>query len=117
MRRAAFETLATIAQLLDVSDYASRIVHPTVRVLDEIARDGGAPSSVASQDAGLQRVRAGIAQLRGPAMKTLCHLVRQLRVDFAIFVAVVDQALSRIPRERGGIDRMRFVLSYILFNR
>ena len=107
VRRAAFVTLATIAQLLDVSDYASRIVHPTVRVLDEIAREGGAVTSSTAQDAGFQRVRAGVSQLRGPAMKTLCHLVRQLRVDFAIFVAVVDQALSRIPRERSGVDRIR----------
>ena len=53
------------------TDYASRIVHPLARVLDD-------PSVVTAPP-----------ELKSAALDALCFLLRQLRGDFVIFVPLI----------------------------
>eukprot|EP00742_Colponemidia_sp_Colp-10_P007030 GILJ01007544.1.p1 GENE.GILJ01007544.1~~GILJ01007544.1.p1 ORF type:complete len:2402 (-),score=355.14 GILJ01007544.1:281-6541(-) len=72
IRQATIQTLGRLCRTLNFSDYASRIIHPLVRILD-----GPYP------------------QLKLDAMETLCSLVRQLGSDYAIFVPMVNKVLTR----------------------
>ncbi len=67
-----------------VAEYASRIVHPLVRVLDD-------PSPVTAPP-----------ELKSASLDALCFVLRQLREDFVIFVPLVRKASRRcadtVPR-------------------
>lgn len=72
-RRRAIETLGRLCRKLHIADYASRIIHPLSRVLDDPA----------------------LAAFHEPVMDTLCELVLQLGSDYAIFIAMIDKVLKR----------------------
>ncbi|KAJ3911267.1 FAT domain-containing protein, partial [Lentinula edodes] len=72
LRRRAIRIIQGLSEKVDLSDYASRIFHPLVRILD--TSDSG--SQVASLDA-------------------ICSLAMQLDSDFLIFVPIVNKAVSR----------------------
>ncbi|XP_017768823.1 PREDICTED: target of rapamycin [Nicrophorus vespilloides] len=67
----ALETVTQLAEILDFSDFISRIVHPLVRTMDMNA------------------------ELRGVAMETLCSLVVQLGRKFKIFVPLVKRIIIK----------------------
>lgn len=67
----ALETINQLAEILDFSDFSSRIIHPLVRVLDNHP------------------------DLRGPAMQTLCSLVIQLEKKYLVFVPLVTAVLTK----------------------
>lgn len=67
----ALETIDQLAEILDFSDFISRIVHPLVRTIDN------------SPD------------LRPAAMECLCSLVMQLGRKFCIFVPMVQKVLNK----------------------
>ncbi|KAJ3547494.1 hypothetical protein NM688_g5399 [Phlebia brevispora] len=73
LRKKAIQTIEGLTRRVNFSDYASRIIHPLVRVLGQ-----------------------GSNELRQAVMDTLCALVIQLGSDFAIFVPTVNKALLRI---------------------
>ncbi|KAL1122375.1 hypothetical protein AAG570_003780 [Ranatra chinensis] len=71
----ALETIDYLSDTLDFTDYASRIIHPLVKTLDNRP------------------------ELRSIAMETLCALVRQLGKKYSIFVPLVSKIIQkhRIP--------------------
>jgi FKBP12-rapamycin complex-associated protein len=69
----AIQTLGRLCKKLGFSEYASRLIHPLARILDNEA-DG---------------------DLRREAMETLCTLVYQLGSDYAIFIPMVNKILTK----------------------
>lgn len=69
--RQALETVDHLADSLDFTDFASRIVHPLVRTLDQSP------------------------ELRSTAMDTLCALVIQLGKKFQIFIPLVQKTMTK----------------------
>ncbi|KAL1494336.1 hypothetical protein ABEB36_009951 [Hypothenemus hampei] len=69
--RQALETIDQLAELIDLSNYTSRITHPLVRTIDKNS------------------------DLRETAMDTLCSLVAQLGRKFCIFVPMVQKVVSK----------------------
>lgn len=69
--RLALETVGHLADHLDLTEYASRILHPLVRTLDNT------PS------------------LQMTAMDTLTALVRQLAHHYTIFIPMVNRVVQK----------------------
>lgn len=69
IRKAAVTTIGGLAKRVNLSEYASRIIHPLIRALP-----------------------AGSNEFKTAAMDTMCTLVFQLGSDFAIFVPMVKKA-------------------------
>lgn len=69
--RVALETVDHLADTLDFTDFASRIIHPLVRTLDSSP------------------------ELRHTAMDTLCALVVQLGKKYQIFIPLVQKVLVK----------------------
>ncbi|KAJ8979409.1 hypothetical protein NQ317_015841 [Molorchus minor] len=69
--RQALETIDQLAEILDFSDFISRIIHPLVRTIDNSP------------------------ELQTPAMECLCSLVIQLGRKFCIFVPMVQKVLNK----------------------
>jgi len=69
--RVALETVDHLADTLDFTDFASRIVHPLVRTLDSCP------------------------ELRSTAMETLCALVVQLGRKYQIFIPLVQKVITK----------------------
>lgn len=67
----ALETVNHLAGILDLTDYSSRIIHPIVRVLDTTA------------------------DLRIPAMQTLCSMVVQLNKKYKVFIPLVQKVIVK----------------------
>ncbi|KAL9903155.1 serine/threonine-protein kinase Tor [Glossina fuscipes fuscipes] len=67
----ALETIDSLAWILDFTDFASRIIHPLVRVLDSEP------------------------ELRDQAMSTLCSLVIQLGKRYLVFAPLVNRTVTR----------------------
>lgn len=67
----ALETVDHLADTLDFTDFASRIVHPLVRTLDSCP------------------------ELRSTAMETLCALVVQLGRKYQIFIPLVQKVIVK----------------------
>ncbi|KAF9929593.1 phosphatidylinositol kinase- protein kinase tor1 [Linnemannia zychae] len=72
LRRAAISTVGALSRKIDFSDYASRIIHPLVRILS-------APGS----------------DLRNVTMDVLCLLAVQLGQDYLNFVPLVQKVLAK----------------------
>ncbi|KAI9000239.1 armadillo-type protein [Gaertneriomyces semiglobifer] len=83
VRKLAIQTIGQLCKKINVSDQASRIIHPLVRVL-----------------AGLQ------PELRTPAMDTLCALVYQLASDFAIFIPMINKTLIKHHIQHSKYDML-----------
>ncbi|XP_013416422.1 serine/threonine-protein kinase mTOR-like [Lingula anatina] len=71
VRRGALETVDRLTDSLDLTDFASRIIHPLVRTLDTTP------------------------ELRGTAMDTLAALVVQLGKKYQIFIPMVAKVLTK----------------------
>ena len=69
--RCALETVEQLAECLDFTDFASRIVQPLARTLDQCP------------------------ELRGPACETLCALLLQLGPKFQIFLPLVQRVMAK----------------------
>lgn len=69
--RQALETIDQLAEILDFSDFISRIVHPLARTLDTNP------------------------ELRATAMDTLCSLVAQLGRKFIMFIPLVSRITTK----------------------
>ena len=81
------ETIDRMTDSLDLTDYASRIIHPVVRTLDQCP------------------------ELRTSAMDTLSALVVQLGRKYHIFIPMVDKVLKRhnIKHQRYDILMCRII--------
>ena len=71
VRRTALETVDLFCDTLDLSDFASRIIQPLVRSIENTS------------------------ELRPAAMDTLASLVAQLGKKYLIFVPMVQKTLNR----------------------
>ncbi|XP_032242839.2 serine/threonine-protein kinase mTOR [Nematostella vectensis] len=71
VRKCALETLDRLSESLDLTDFASRIIHPIVRTLDSCS------------------------ELRGTAMDTLSSLVFQLGKRYSTFIPTVNKVLIK----------------------
>lgn len=69
--RCALETLDRLSESLDLTDFASRIIHPVIRTLDSCP------------------------ELRSTAMDTLCSLVFQLGKQYSPFIPTVNKVKSQ----------------------
>lgn len=67
----ALETINYLAEILDFTDFSSRILHPLVRVLDNYP------------------------EMRITALGTLCSMVIQLGKNYLIFVPLVNKVLQK----------------------
>lgn len=70
VRKAAIETIGRMSKQVNISEFASKIIHPLSRVL-----------------------LGGDTSLRTPAMEALCSLVFQLGPDYLHFVPTIDKIL------------------------
>ncbi|KAG8827189.1 phosphatidylinositol kinase- protein kinase tor1 [Serendipita sp. 401] len=70
LKRTALTTVAGLARRVNLSDYASRIIHPLIRVIPDAPQD-----------------------VRDAIKDTMCTLVFQLGADFAVFVPMVKKCL------------------------
>lgn len=73
LRKRAIQTIGGMSRRINLSDYASRIIHPLVRVLED-----------------------GNKELRMSVMDTLCSLVIQLGSEFAIFAPTINKVCVSI---------------------
>ena len=80
--RAALETIDRLTDTLDLTDYASRIIHPLVRTLDTTS------------------------DLHKPAMDTLTSLVVQLGMKYQIFIPMVNKVLTKHRISHQGYDKL-----------
>ena len=71
VRRTALETVDLISDTLDLSDFASRIIQPLIRCIENTS------------------------ELRPVAMETLASLVAQLGKKYLIFIPMVQKVLNR----------------------
>jgi len=94
VRRCALETLDRLSESLDLTDFASRIIHPIIRTLDSCP------------------------ELRSTAMDTLCSLVFQLGKKYSTFIPTVNKVLSkhRIQCQRYDILICKIVKSPFLLD-
>ncbi|KAJ7580147.1 phosphatidylinositol 3-kinase [Mycena floridula] len=74
LRKQAIQTIIGLSKHVDLSDHASRIIHPLLRVLDD---------SINS------------LQVRAVVMDALCALIIQLETEFLVFVPIVSKCLVR----------------------
>ena len=74
--RLALKTVERLTDQLDLSDFASKIIHPIIRLLD--SRDTILPPPLCKQ-----------------AMATLCSLVTQLGKKYRIFIPMVQKTLMK----------------------
>ena len=70
--RCALETLDRLGESLDLTDFASRIIHPIIRTLDSCP------------------------ELRTTAIDTLCSLVFQLGKQYSTFIPTVNKVQSEL---------------------
>ncbi len=73
LRRRAVQTIEGLTRRVNVSDHASRIIHPLIRTLS------ATPNT----------------ELRLAVMETLCALVLQLGTDFEIFIPIINKVLRK----------------------
>ncbi|RWS10462.1 hypothetical protein B4U79_12736 [Dinothrombium tinctorium] len=71
VRETALKTIDILSDHLEITDFASRIIHPLVRVLDSTP------------------------ELRDTAMNTLCALVVQLGKKYSIFIPMTHKILTK----------------------
>ncbi|KAJ7171409.1 phosphatidylinositol 3-kinase [Mycena filopes] len=74
LRKKAVVTIGNLAMVVNLSDHASRIVHPLMRILEHGGND-----------------------LRVAVLDTMCSLILQLGPDFLIFVPTISKYLVRRP--------------------
>lgn len=72
----ALKTVERLTDHLDLSDFASKIIHPIIRLLD--SRDAILPPNLCKQ-----------------AMSTLCALITQLGKKYHIFIPMVQKTLLK----------------------
>ncbi len=89
IHKLAIQTLGRLCTHLNFTDYASRIIHPIVRLLDSPAE--------AKKD---QSKINALAELRKEAFITLSALVLQLGTDYAIFIPMVNKVMIKQGNER-----------------
>ncbi|XP_015781821.1 serine/threonine-protein kinase mTOR [Tetranychus urticae] len=75
VREAALKTIESLAEHLEISDFASRIIHPLIRVLELSP------------------------ELRESAMNTLCALVVQMGRKYQIFIPMTQKIISKYSIE------------------
>lgn len=85
-------TMKTIARLctLNISDYASWIIHPTLRILEATTIDQAKTSKDTPPPTN---------ELRKEAVTILCEMVYQLGTDYTIFVPLANRVVSKLPPE------------------
>ena len=90
--RTALETIDRLTDTLDLTEYASRIIHPLVRTLDTCS------------------------ELRPIAMDTLTSLVLQLNKKYEIFIPMVSRVIKRhrIVHQRHDIVLSRIQVRAVL---
>ena len=71
IRKQAIETIGKLSRHVNISDFASRVVHPLARVLS-----------------------SGEPQLRQPALDTICALIFQLGRDYLHYVPMMKKMLA-----------------------
>ncbi|XP_048736860.2 serine/threonine-protein kinase mTOR-like [Ostrea edulis] len=71
VKRTALETVDKLTFTLDLTDFASRIIHPLVRTLDSVP------------------------ELQSTAMDTLCAMVMQMGPKFTIFIPMVQRVIQK----------------------
>lgn len=70
VRKTALETILILSENLDLTEYAAKIIHPLVRVLEE-------------------------PQLVNCAMDTLCAIAHQLGSSYKVFIPIVQKMVKR----------------------
>lgn len=84
VRKTALETIHILSENLDLTEYASKIIHPLVRVLDTEP------------------------QLTSAAMDTLCAVAHQLGSTYQIFIPIVQKVLKKHKISHTRYDIIEF---------
>jgi len=82
LRKSAIETIGKLSSMVNLNDYASKIIHPLTRVLSS-----GEPS------------------LRVAALDTLCALMLQLGRDYLHFEHTVEKAISMYAIQHSNYEK------------
>lgn len=83
LRKSAIQTVGQLARRVNLSDHASRIIHPLARIL-----------------------RGSNQELRLASMDTLCALVFQLGFDYMIFVPMINKCLVASRIQHSNYEQM-----------
>lgn len=78
----ALETIDQLAEIIDFSDFISRIIHPLVRTIDNCP------------------------ELRLTAIETLCSLMQQLGRKFTIFVPLIQKVMTKHKIQHSKFDSL-----------
>jgi FKBP12-rapamycin complex-associated protein len=81
IRKSAIETIGKISRMVNVNDYAAKIIHPLTRVLS-----------------------SGEPTLRVAALDTLCVLIQQLGKDYLHFMHTVNKVLVSNSVQHANYD-------------
>ncbi|KAJ3227345.1 phosphatidylinositol kinase- protein kinase tor1 [Clydaea vesicula] len=102
LKKVAIQSVGLLCKKIDFSDFASRIIHPIVRILGQPS----SPSTNAAVVSSLTVVGAfasapsGSASLPGHELKTvgmdtICSLIYQMGADFIVFVPMMNKVLTK----------------------
>lgn len=83
VRKTALETILIFSETLDLTEYAAKIIHPLVRILEE-------------------------PQLVNPAMDTLCAVAHQLGPSFKIFIPIVQRMLKKFKISHARYEMLEY---------
>lgn len=81
LRKQAIDTIGKISRQVNLNDFAAKIIHPLIRVLD-----------------------TGEPQLRLAALDTLCALVQQLGRDYIHFMGTVNKVINQHQIQHQNYD-------------
>jgi len=80
----AIQSISKLSKMNSLSDYASQIIHPLVRLLD-----------CPLPDIKLKEAHTAVTDMREKIFKALCCMVGHLGLDYAIFIPMVNKMMIR----------------------
>ena len=101
MRIATVHTISAIASTHDISEHASRIIHPFARILqstNNTSLSAVSPTSAVGLTAPTNSAYSSLtpAHLYNECMEVLCKLILQLGFGYIVFEPIINRSLSRI---------------------
>lgn len=102
VRIVAVRTLGRLGRILNLTDYASRLIHPLARSLESVK------GTMSFQTKQVGHTGNGLAStgttLVQEVLETLCVLLHQLQGSYLIFAPMVAKVLSNTTVHTGNLD-------------
>ena len=112
VRCSALHTLGSLAQSVDLSQYASRLLQPLLRIIDQsidVSNIPGSKSQLPSTPGQSVRYNA-VTPLCDEVLNTLCMLMIQLQHNFLIYMPPINKTLHRLLIKHELYDTLSYKL-------